>query len=120
MHNLRPAHNYQPPPKAAQVSKRLKQPLEIKELRLAVGSMIMVHRSFGESEPGILEALNHFYADRSAGRTEAHSVIPSAAHEPEITVDVPDLYPERQPHQPTIDPPYDDSMKRIGAAYLIA
>jgi len=82
--------------------------------------MIVVDWRLSESEPGILKALYHLNADGSAGGAKAHAVVTGPTYQPEVAVHVPDLYAERQPHQPTIDPPDYNSMKRIGAADLVA
>src|ERR1043166_7233327 len=94
--------DHEPPPQTAQVFKCLEQPLEVKELRFTVSSVVMMHGAFGKPQPGILKTFHHLNADRSARGKELHAVVTGAAHQPEITIHVSDLYHESELDEPAI------------------
>src|SRR3954464_6040644 len=55
-------------PQRCHVDCRLEQTPKIEELRLAIHTMIVVYRYFGDAEPGVLDLLHHLQADDAAAR----------------------------------------------------
>src|SRR5262249_22743816 len=82
--------------------------------------MIVMHGRLGEAQTGVLKAPDHLDADRSAGRSEPHSVVAGATHQPEITIDVSNLYSEREPDDPAINVTNDDAVQRVRAADFVS
>ena len=93
---------------------------EVEELRLAVGAVVVVHRHFGDAEPGVGDLLHHLEADDAAVLFEVDLVEDRSPHQPEVAVDVAHRQAEQELDGVVVDPADDDAVQRIGAADLVA